>query len=1422
MLGTIIVLIGLIASLPLSGRPPVASRGSDRPPTDAPESRAGNGEGGDAEEGEGPELAGGFEEGDEEGEEGELAEEIKERDAWFDEQRMVDGKVPKGAWKKARAQAQRLHVGPLVATDPLNWSQVGPNPLLGMAPQSPSGSFAWQYGGSTPYGGRVTSIAPHFRDPKVAYVGTAMGGVWRTADDGVTWTPIFDSVTSPKFPSLAIGAVAIDPNTPATSDDIVYVGTGEANQTGGYFGTGLYRSMDSGGTWSKIGGTKFDECGFSSIVVKKGSPQTIVLGVVSTLRSAPNSEASNCTSAGIYLTTNGGGSAGDWAQVKTGQATRVVAAPNAADTMYAGIYGDGAYKSINGGASWAKLTLSPAPLNPARVEISAAASSAQPPTQDVYVAVANTTGVLPRIYYSPNGGTTWQASSAAFIGESAGYGFCGRPDAGQCGAYDLAIAADPASASRAFVAGIFLNRVTNLSPQLIGFGTPNSGTDCPYKVTLPATTTCFHVDMHALAFDANRRLWVGTDGGVWRSDDPRAATPRFANLNAGINALMYYPGLAGSLGTQLLAGAQDNGTTRIGSGTSTGTLIGGGDGGQAAVFPNVAFTTWQNLHIEKATNGTHCNYVDAVNGLTEAGDSLLAPFIAPLVSSPADVNTAYAGTSYVWRTTNATTACGYYTNWRTVSQRFTYTDGLGRTRGNVNAIAAAKTGGLVYMGVRFGGKVYVGTVSATWNTSPTNWTERPIPVNKPVTDFAIDPSNGNIVYVSVSGFGTEHIFKSTNGGANWDPISEGLPNSPVNALAIDTQTNPDTLYVGTDVGVFWTQNDGTDWQNTSVGLPPVMVHDLLVDATADQLIAATFGRGLWKAPLVGSVAPGPANDNFANASIATTLPFAKSGIDTTNATVQTGENTSLSPCTGTGFIGKTVWYRYTPTTNQTVTVDTNGSTAGYDTVLTAFRGVALDSLTEVACDDDGIASGGASRITALPLTGGQTYYFQVGGFYNTGGVPESGSVSFSIVATGAANDAFASATAISPLPFKSTAIDTTLATTEANEDLDPTCSDFVGRTLWYKLTPAATITITADTVESSAGFDTVLVLYQGATINGLTEVACDDDSGVAPQSGGSSRITAATLTGGQTYYLQVGGWRQTLGDDPEAGTLVLNVKLAGLANDGFASVAASSLPVNANGIDTSTATTEQGEDVDPSCTELIGKTVWYKLTPASNITITADTGGSSFDTVLVLFQGATLGGLTEIACDDDGIGSGGASRIPAASLTGGQTYYLQVGGWQGATGSAKFGTLNVHIANIDSFAGASVIGKLPFSAEGLSTANATIEASENTDPSCSGSGFIGKTVWFRYTPTSNVTVTADTSGSSAGYDTLLVLYQGTSLGSLVEKACDDDGIASGGASRIASQALVAGQTYYFQVGGFNSTSGGTPSSGTLFFHLAVS
>ena len=102
---------------------------------------------------------------------------------------------------------------------------------------------------------------------------------------------------------------------------------------------------------------------------------------------------------------------------------------------------------------------------------------------------------------------------------------------------------------------------------------------------------------------------------------------------------------------------------------------------------------------------------------------------------------------------------------------------------------------------------------------------------------------------------------------------------------------------------------------------------------------------------------------------------------------------------------------------------------------------------------------------------------------------------------------------------------------------------------------------------------------------------------------------------------------------------------------------------------TANATNEAGEPA-PTCATL-GKTIWYRYTPATNQTVTFSTGGSSFDTVLAIWRGTSIGALTQVGCDDDGLGVGGASRVQSLALTGGQTYYIQIGGYRGATTTAS-------------------------------------------------------------------------------------------------------------------------------------------------------
>jgi hypothetical protein len=204
---------------------------------------------------------------------------------------------------------------------------------------------------------------------------------------------------------------------------------------------------------------------------------------------------------------------------------------------------------------------------------------------------------------------------------------------------------------------------------------------------------------------------------------------------------------------------------------------------------------------------------------------------------PNDPDTLFTGTQSVFRTTD-----GCATPWVESSQ------GLS---GNVTSIAVARANS---------NRVYAGTSSGTivrsddgGATSP--WddvTAAPLP-NRPCTDVVIADSDEDrvlAVFGGTTGGAASHVFLSTNGGGSWTDISSDLPNIPVNAAAFDP-SNVDTIYVGTDAGVFRTTNGGTSWEAFDNGIPNVVIADLNVDPEDQLLVAATFGRGMYKV----SIAP---------------------------------------------------------------------------------------------------------------------------------------------------------------------------------------------------------------------------------------------------------------------------------------------------------------------------------------------------------------------------------------------------------------------------------------------------------------------------------------------------------------------------------------------------------------------------------------
>ena len=228
-------------------------------------------------------------------------------------------------------------------------------------------------------------------------------------------------------------------------------------------------------------------------------------------------------------------------------------------------------------------------------------------------------------------------------------------------------------------------------------------------------------------------------------------------------------------------------------------------------------------------------------------------------------------------------------------------------------------------------------------------------------------------------------------------------------------------------------------------------------------------------------------------------------------------------------------------------------------------------------------------------------------------------------------------------------------------------------------------------------------------------------------------------------------------------------------------------------------TTQAGEPL--SCgSATMGHTVWYKVVPAVTGVLYADTYGSGFDTVLALYEGSTLGSLAQRACNDDYYGL--QSRIETTVFVG-TTYYLQLGGYGGASGSFDLYIDNYSsCSNNDDQANACVayLGYV----DAKSTAGTTTELGELPAIHCPATTItVSHTVWYRYTVpigTATPTLTAGTAGSD--YDTVVDVFASGAGHSLVPVACDDDG--GPGSQSLVSWTGTPGTTYLIRVGGYGT------------------
>ncbi len=709
---------------------------------------------------------------------------------------------------------------------------------------------SWQSLGPGNIGGRTRSLLIHPTSPNTMFAGGVAGGVWKTTDGGSSWAPLNDLL-----PNLAISSLAMDPTNP----NVIYAGTGEGflNEDA-VRGAGIFKTTDGGATWTHLAATNnLDFYYVNDLVVSKNGSHAVYAA----------------TQTGVWLSLNGGVS---WSQVVLepfvgiGCSDLAARTDTASDWVFAACTffnsstlsnetaifrntnaaGGGAWQQVYTESGMGRVSLAIAPSN--QGVIYALAESRTP---------GNYFKGLHAVFRSEIGGgpSTWTArvrnTSVPFINTLlltnfvyARYSICtgGQDSYFNQGWYDNVIAVDPVDKDRVWVGGIDLFRSDD--------GGANWGI-ASYWAFQPTDPKFVHADQHAVVFhpqydgSINKKMFVANDGGIFRTDDARAAvatgngalcgTPlssmTWSSVNANYGVTQFYHGVPYPDGATYFGGTQDNGTVRGNdTGGSTWATVAGGDGGYVAVDPvntSVIYFSYQNWSINKSTNGGQTAF-PSVDGIT--GDSGL--FITPFIMDPTDSSRLWTGGGFLWRTVNAAVS------WQQASTAL---------NGQVSAIAAAPTNANRVLVGTSDGYIYRSTAALSAGAG-TAWAWSK-PRDGFVTSVAFDPANENIAYATYSNFGATHVWKSLDGGVTWAGIdgsgTTGLPDVPVHSIVVDPVQTA-RLYIGTDLGVFVSLDRGATWFVENTGFANVVTESLsLKPGLPPTLFAFTHGRGAWRVPI---------------------------------------------------------------------------------------------------------------------------------------------------------------------------------------------------------------------------------------------------------------------------------------------------------------------------------------------------------------------------------------------------------------------------------------------------------------------------------------------------------------------------------------------------------------------------------------------
>jgi photosystem II stability/assembly factor-like uncharacterized protein len=488
---------------------------------------------------------------------------------------------------------------------------------------------------------------------------------------------------------------------------------------------------------------------------------------------------------GFYKSTNKGST---WSLKRAGRCWDISVHPNGGAVELLAAFQDGLFASTNGGNTFAAVTL-PSKPTAAWTRLAVDRVTAAPDTAYAFGAAGGAAHLWRR------SGTTWSKITVpSTLNVNQAW-------------YDWHVAATPNNKNQVYIAAIDMLRGDF------------SGSTWRWTNITTQGANSIHPDQHCLTFapDNPKTIYAGNDGGIYRSANSGAT---WTELNKGL-AITEIEYLASDPNTSkwLTAGTQDNGTIRF-TGATKWDHIADGDGGDCGVDqqdPKTVYHSFYNVSLERSNN---------------KGDSwtwLAPPPAASLFYPPVEVTGLTVGIGAV---SLVVTRSGG-PPWATVP--------LGLSANEVSSAMRAIDANTLLIGTNVGRMLKMTWTGAAWNK-----TTLTSPAAKYISCIAIDPSNPQRFWATssqVTGSGGR-VYRSDNGGTSWTNCTAGLPDIPINSVAVDP-ANFKRVWIAADVGVYQTLDLGASWAAMSNGLPNAMAVDLLFHKQDRRLICGTRNRGAW-------------------------------------------------------------------------------------------------------------------------------------------------------------------------------------------------------------------------------------------------------------------------------------------------------------------------------------------------------------------------------------------------------------------------------------------------------------------------------------------------------------------------------------------------------------------------------------------------